>query len=235
MIQNRRQFISTAAMAGVAIPMTPSMVSNLMSDQLKRFDVRLFSKPLDMFDTGFMCECVSESGINGFDLTVRPGGKIEPASVETLLPQFIEKAEKSGLATDMMVTGILSASEPYAERVLKTASSLGISHYRLGWMPYDLASGVRKSLAKFRSELVALDKLNSKFNINGGYQNHSGTMIGASVWDLDVLLSGDVTQVYWYSVRCKACSGRRSQFVDRRIESCRSTDKFPCNKGLYLE
>lgn len=45
-----------------------------------KFPVRLFSKPLDSYDFGFMCECIKRSGISGFDLTVRPAGKVEPAS-----------------------------------------------------------------------------------------------------------------------------------------------------------
>jgi L-ribulose-5-phosphate 3-epimerase len=226
MIQNRRQFISNVAMAGVAIPLTSSMVSDLMSNQTKHIGVRLFSKPLDKFETGFMCDCVSEAGINGFDLTVRPGGKIDPVSVETLLPQFIEKADKFGLVTDMLVTGIVSASDPLTERVLKTASSLRIGNYRFGWMPYDLASGVRESLEKFRSDLVALDKLNRKYKINGGYQNHSGLMIGGPVWDLDLLmneLSPEFTGIQ-YDVRHAMVEGANSwiigmNLVSRRISS----------------
>jgi sugar phosphate isomerase/epimerase len=188
MTQNRRQFIATTAMAGASIPFGTSLVSNLVSGKEKGFGVRLFSKPLDRYETTFMCECIMEAGIGGIDLTVRAGGKIEPASVETLLPQFVEKAVRYGIKTDMMVTGILSASDPFTERILKTASSLGISHYRPGWMTYDLKSGVRESIAKFRSSLSDIDKLNRKYNISLSYQNHSGTTIGGPVWDLDELM-----------------------------------------------
>jgi len=190
MTQNRRQFISNVAMAGAAIPFTSTLLSNLLPEQEKSFEVRLFSKPLDRYNTGFMCECASEAGIKGFDLTVRPGGKIEPSAVETDLPQFIEQAGKYELKTDMMVTGILSASDPFTERVLKAASSLGIRYYRPGWKAYDLKSGIRASIANFRTDLSEIDKLNRKYKINGSYQNHSGTMIGGSVWDLDLLMSG---------------------------------------------
>jgi L-ribulose-5-phosphate 3-epimerase len=188
MKKNRRQFISMAAMAGAAIPFTSSLVPDLAVNQKNGFAVRLFSKPLDGFDTDFICECVSEAGIKGLDLTVRPGGKIEPAKVETMLPEFIEKAGKSGLKTDMMVTGILSASDQFTERILKTASSLGITHYRPGWMAYDLKSGVRESISKFRTALLEIEGLSRKYSINCSYQNHSGTMIGGPVWDLDELM-----------------------------------------------
>ena len=45
-----------------------------------------------------MCECAVKSGIGGFDLTVRPGGKAEPSRVESVLPGLAEKAKKYNLA-----------------------------------------------------------------------------------------------------------------------------------------
>jgi L-ribulose-5-phosphate 3-epimerase len=223
MIHNRRQFISNAAMAGLAIPLSSSIVSTLIADQKKDFPVRLFSKPLDGYETDFMYECVSEAGIGGLDLTVRTGGKVEPSVVETRLPELIDKAAKYGLVTDMIVTGILSASDLFTGRVLKTASSVGIKHYRLGWMPYDLKSGVRESLAKFRSELIEIDKLNSKYNINGGYQNHSGTMIGGPVWDLDELMNGLSTRStgIQYDVRHAIVEGANSWIIGMNLVASR--------------
>jgi len=97
------------------------------------YPISLFSKPLDSHDFDFMCECAARSGIRGLDLTVRPGGKVEPRLVENVLPDLINKAGKHGLEIKMIVTGILSASDPDTERILKTASSSGIKYYRLGW------------------------------------------------------------------------------------------------------
>jgi L-ribulose-5-phosphate 3-epimerase len=215
MTQNRRQFITRAAMAGASIPFSNTLFSGLVTEPKMRHGVRLFSKPLDGFETPFMCDCVAEAGIGGFDVTVRPGGKIDPASVETTLPKFIEDAGKAGLKTDMMVTGILNASDQHTERILTTASSLGIAHYRPGWMPYDMKSGIRESLMKFRSELSGIDILNRKYKINCSYQNHSGTMIGAPVWDLDELMRGfspEFTGIQ-YDVRHAIVEGANSWII----------------------
>jgi L-ribulose-5-phosphate 3-epimerase len=223
MTHSRRQFISKAAMAGMAIPLSSSFVSELMANQKKVLPVSLFSKPLDGYETDFMCECITEAGIGGIDLTVRKGGKVDPLSVETGLSQFIEKAARYGLVTDMMVTGILSVSDPYTERILKTASVLGIRHYRFGWMEYDLKSGLRESLANFRSELARIDRLNRKYNITGGYQNHSGTMIGGPVWDLDELMqdfSPEFTGIQ-YDVRHAMVEGTNSWIIGMNLVSLR--------------
>lgn len=182
MKQNRRQFINTIAAAGAAIPFTSSIKTERPSPAPNRFPVRLFSKSLDAYNFNFMCECTAKSGIGGFDLTVRPGGKVEPADVESKLPALIDEARKYNLAIDMMVTGIVAASDPLTDRVLKTASSLGITHYRLGYLEFDYKTGIWESLQKHKESLRPVVELNRKYKIHGDYQNHAGTRVGGPVW-----------------------------------------------------
>ena len=188
MLQNRRTFITTVAAAGAAIPFIATCNNIKPVQAKKKFPVRLFSKPIDAFEFDFMCECLSRSGIEGFDLTVRPGGKVEPAKVEEDLPKLVGRAKKHNLALDMMVTGILVPDDPFTERVLKTASSVGISHYRLGWSDYDLKKGIWESLQLYRVAMKGISEINRKYNIHGDYQNHAGPRIGGPVWDLHELL-----------------------------------------------
>jgi L-ribulose-5-phosphate 3-epimerase len=188
MIQNRRKFISALVAAGVAIPFLSDIKSLIPEPDKSRFLIRLFSKPLDSYDFDFMCECVARSGIGGLDLTVRPGGKVEPSAVETALPGLVDKARKFSLTIDMMVTGITSATDPYSEKIIKTASAVGIKYYRLGWFDYDHKKDIWETLQACRTSLTGLVELNRKYNIHGGYQNHSGVRVGGPVWDLHELL-----------------------------------------------
>jgi len=188
MKQNRRDFITTIAAAGAAIPFYSATGDGNKPAPESRFPIRIFSKPLDAYDFDFMCECTAKSGIGGFDLTVRPGGKVEPSEVETKLPLLVKEAKKYNLALDMMVTGIITASDPLTERVLKTASSLGITHYRLGYLEFDYKTGIWESLQKHKTSLKEVVTLNQKYNIHGDYQNHAGTRVGGPVWDLYELL-----------------------------------------------
>lgn len=188
MKHNRREFITTMAAAGAAIPFTRFQLSDAGNAPAKPYPVRLFSKPIDAFDFGFMCECLSRSGIEGFDLTVRPGGKVVPEKVEDDLPKLVGEAKKYNLALDMMVTSILSPDDQFTERILKTASSVGVTHYRLGWAPYDPEKGIMETLQSYKFTLTGIAGLNKKYNIRGGYQNHAGARIGGPVWDLYELL-----------------------------------------------
>jgi L-ribulose-5-phosphate 3-epimerase len=188
MIQNRRKFISTMAVAGAAIPFSSAIGSYLPGSAESKYPVRLFSKPLDGYDFGFMCECIVKSGIGGIDLVVRPGGRVEPAVIEKELPERVAEAKKYNLITDMMVSGIASVSDPFTERVLKTASASGIKYYRLGWFDYDLKGDIWETLQKYRVTLKEISELNRKYKIHGGYQNHAGPRVGGPVWDLHEIL-----------------------------------------------
>jgi sugar phosphate isomerase/epimerase len=166
-----------------------------------------------------MCECLKGAGIEGFDLTVRPGGKVEPDKVETDLPKLVADARKQNLALDMMVTGILSASDPFTGRILKTASEQGVTHYRLGWADYDQKLGIPQTLEKFKPQLKQLAELNKKYKINGGYQNHAGPRIGGPVWDLSGLLK-DIPADYLgvqYDVRHAMVEGYNTWILGMKL------------------
>ncbi len=219
MKQNRREFIGTVASAGLLLPFSSSQLSVSQENTQNKFPLRLFSKPIDNYDFDFMCECVERSGLGGFDLTVRPAGKVEPSAVEKDLPPLAEKARKHNLALDMIVTGIVNATDPLAERVLKTAASLGVTHYRLGYFDFDLKAGVWQSLQKYKEDLKGIVDLNRKYKIHGDYQNHAGTRVGGPVWDLYEILK-DYTPEHigcQYDVRHAMVEGANAWIIGMRL------------------
>jgi len=189
MKMNRNQFVKSLASAFVATRFKTGIDKAALPDPVQDYSLRLFSKPLDAYDFDFICEVLVECGIGGLDLTVRPGGKVEPEKVDSLLPGLVDKAGKYNLAVDMMVTGILTAGDPYVQNILKTASSAGVKSYRLGWFDYDAGAGIQGSLKKHRESLAEIAELNRKYNIRADYQNHAGLRVGGPVWDLDRLLA----------------------------------------------
>jgi sugar phosphate isomerase/epimerase len=119
----------------------------------------------------------------------------------------------------MMVTAILSPTDPFTERILKTASSVGITHYRLGWAEYDLKKGIMETLKVYRDAIKGITELNRKYKIHGGYQNHAGARIGGPVWDLNELLR-DLPAEYigvQYDVRHAMVEGANSWILGMRL------------------
>jgi len=218
MKQNRREFISAIAVAGAAIPfVSPGEIMQPVQVK-KKFPVRLFSKPIDSFEFGFMCECLNRSGIEGFDLTVRPGGKVEPEKVEDDLPKMVGEARKYNLALDMIVSGIVDAG-PITDRVLKTASSVGITHYRLGYLEFDNKAGIWESVQKHKATFKEIEALNRKYRIHGDYQNHAGTRVGGPVWDLYEMLKGLSPEFIGcqYDVRHAMVEGANAWIIGMRL------------------
>jgi L-ribulose-5-phosphate 3-epimerase len=219
MKQNRREFISTIAAAGAAVPIMSALNTDVLSSGQKKYPIRIFSKPLDSYDFNFMCDCLKGAGIEGFDLTVRKGGKVEPKDVETKLPEICDQSAKNGLVIDMMVTDIVSADDLLTANVIKTASALGIRHYRLGYYEFDFKIGILESLKTHATSLKKISQLNRKFNIHGGYQNHAGTRVGGPVWDLYDLLR-DLPPEFagcQYDVRHAMVEGANTWIIGMRL------------------
>jgi sugar phosphate isomerase/epimerase len=140
-----------------------------------------------------MARVAAEIGLDGIDLTVRPQGHVLPENVEKDLPKAMQAVKKAGLNIYMITTSVLDAEDPFTVRILKTASSLGIRHYRMGWMHYDDKKPVEENISLVQDRLSKLAELNEKYSISGEYQNHSGVgsegiYFGGVLWDLSGVL-----------------------------------------------
>ncbi|WP_428655796.1 sugar phosphate isomerase/epimerase family protein [Runella sp.] len=181
---NRREFIGTT-LAGSAAFTLQAMPTIPTADTPKIF---VFSKMFQWIE-GYdqLAETIAGLGFNGIDLTVRPGGHVLPERVEEDLPKAVEAFKKHKLEIPMMVTATLEA-DALNERILKTAKSLGIKHYRMGWYPYDLKKSIPAQMEANAVKLKALAQLNEKYGMIGQYQNHSGNYLGAAIWDIQQIL-----------------------------------------------
>ncbi|MCK4560398.1 MAG: sugar phosphate isomerase/epimerase [Calditrichia bacterium] len=186
-MMNRRKFVKTSAF------MTGAIASGLpgisMSSLKNLIGVGGFTKELQTLSYEETARVASEIGWDGIECPVRPGGHVLPERVEDDLPRMVEALKKHNLTLQVMATSIHNPGEEFTERILKTASTLGIKYYRMGWWNYDFSKSIDKQLKNCRSQLIELAELNKKYNIVGVYQNHSGSKsIGAPIWDIYGLL-----------------------------------------------
>lgn len=175
---NRRDFIQTIAMAGAAWPFS-SFAANAVR---KDWEVHAFSKPFQWMDYQLLCETFAAAGLDGVDYTVRPDGHVLPEKVTTDLPKAVAAAKSAGLKTTLMTTAIREAKD--SDILLKTAAAQGIRQYRMGWYDYIKGKSIQESIKVRNEQLKELAKLNSQYNIQAAYQNHSGLRMGATIWDL---------------------------------------------------
>lgn len=152
------------------------------------FTINIFSKNLHWLDHTSMAAAAASMGFEGIDLTVRPEGHVEPERVSEDLPKAVEAVRNAGLNVHMITTAINDPGHPHTEPILKAAGALGISYYRMGWVPYDDQKSMDDNLKSFRERMTKLAALNKKYGIHGDYQNHSGSSFGSPVWDLWMIL-----------------------------------------------
>ncbi|MBK5279543.1 MAG: sugar phosphate isomerase/epimerase [Bacteroidia bacterium] len=195
---SRREFIKKSLLATAGISYTLDSASSVyditnvsnphfatyQSKSNDAFKISIFSKHLQWLDYGEMAKVAASLGFDGVDLTVRPNGHVLPERVTEDLPKAVAAIRGAGMNVYMITTAIKSAEDPFTENILKTASSLDIRHYRMGYLFYDEKINIEENLKNFKDQLSKLALLNEKYSIQGEYQNHSGMYFGASIWDL---------------------------------------------------
>ena len=187
----RRKFIkdtgTTAIVAPLAISSIPLSNLNLRSSS-EPLEVHLFSKLLQFLDIKEASQISAEIGFDGLDLTVRPKGHILPENATAELPTAIQDIKAAGLSCKMIATGISDIDNEYDLAVIKAAAKEGITFYRPAWFKYHKDKSMPESIGIYQKKIKELCKVNKKYGMIGCYQNHAGTSIGASYWELKQLL-----------------------------------------------
>lgn len=194
MNNDRRNFLKKIVATSAAIPFSNHLFSMAEISNKKKYPIYFFSKPLDKFGYDFITDTLKMAGVDGIDLTVRPRGLVLPEKVEDDLPKVVDIAKKNGLLTELMVSNLKGVNTLHAENVLKVAANCGIKHYRLGYFKYSKNESVSQTIARAKSGMLSLTKINRELGIQGGYQNHTGNYFGSPVWDLIKVLESMPTR-----------------------------------------
>lgn len=170
----RRRLLAMAAAAGSAAA---------QSAPKKAPTLCVFSKHLAFLDYPTLARTLVELKVPGCDLTVRPGGHVEPENVVRDLPRAHAALHGQGVSVPMITTGLLSADDPAARPTLKTAQALGVPLFKLGYYRYRDLTQLDETLASVKRQVDGLAALAQDVGIQGGFHNHSGTYVGAAMWD----------------------------------------------------
>jgi sugar phosphate isomerase/epimerase len=186
---DRRQFgIAAAATAAAFGTPYPIMAE---PKQAKRYKFCAFIKFLTPLKYDEMSDAIAEAGFDGVEVTAREKETyIRPDRAENELPRLKEALDKRKLEISILTTDIVRADEPNARSMLRTAASLGIKRYRLGFFRYDLTKPILPQLAALQPIVRDIAAMNREIGIAGMWQNHAGAdMVGATVWDMHRLIN----------------------------------------------
>jgi L-ribulose-5-phosphate 3-epimerase len=174
MNQNRRDFIKSAS-AFAAASMLPKATAFNGA-------ICLFSKHLPAMDWTRLAQAVKKLGFGGIDLTVRPGGHVQPERATEDLPKAVAAIRSEGLSAPMITTALTSARDPTSKPILSTAGKLSIPFFKPGYYKYSFAD-VRGELQKAMDDFRSLAELSKQSGVQCGFHNHEG-YVGAQLWDV---------------------------------------------------
>jgi sugar phosphate isomerase/epimerase len=185
----RRNFLLAAGCSLASASLANSDAT--AADSPTKNSICVFTKPFNSLTFDELADRIAELGFDGVEAPIREGGHIEPVNVPDELPKLVEALRKRDLQVTVMTSSINDPNDPLTEKVLKTASELGVRRYRMKYFKYDFKKPILKQIEEWRPRVKDLAAMNKEFGITAVYQNHAGrNYVGASLWDLRRLLEG---------------------------------------------
>ena len=169
----RRDFMRLAVASGLA-----AAVNELRAEEAPKLvpKVCTYTEHFQKLPIPEVCKVFKRIGVDGLDLTVRPGGHIEPKNVKEELPKAMKAAREHGLEVMMLTTGI-STADRQAEEIVATCQKLDIQRIKLGYFPVGKFGNLAKRLGDVRRQLDAIVKLIAKYDVRPCVHVHSGDTI----------------------------------------------------------
>lgn len=132
----------------------------------------MFSKMLQDLSLAEAAGRIKALGFEGVDLTVRPGGHVEPERVGHALPEAVRIIREAGLTVPMITTAI-TTTDRLAEETLAAAVHEDIRLLKLGYWKAPRGELV-EAIDASRRALDGLANLAAKYHATFGIHNHSG-------------------------------------------------------------
>jgi sugar phosphate isomerase/epimerase len=150
----------------------------------------LFSKYLQKLEYPELGGIIRQLGFEGCDLTVRPGGHVEPDKVQVDMLRAIESLRGDGVEVGMLTTDITSA-QPFASRaILAISGRSGVPYFTPGFWSYGPVENIEQRLSDVRQQLGQVVMLGRAYGMATGVHNESGDHVGQATWDTWAMLNG---------------------------------------------
>jgi sugar phosphate isomerase/epimerase len=172
----RRDLLKLLPAAALAAPAAP-------------WPLLIFGKHLQFRRPEELPALTAELGFEGLDLTIRPGGNLEPATIATTLPPIVRACERLHVALPMATTGIAGLDTPHALTVLQALADNGIRTYRWGDLKYTPGEPIEPQLESWKPRVAALAEANRRRGLTAIFHIHSGLQ-RPRAWDVHTLLRG---------------------------------------------
>jgi len=178
---NRREFLDRStkvglalAAGGLALNAGSAVAEKASSDSI--FKVGAFTKSFQDRPVSEVCRIFKKIGLDGLDLTCRPGGHIDPKDAATEIPKAVAAAKAVDVEVLFLTTSITDPDAD-AERILATAADQGIDRFKMGYFRYTKFGTLRKQLDETKKRIESVAKLAAKYKVKPCVHIHSGAFL----------------------------------------------------------
>jgi len=134
-----------------------------------------------------VCRVFKQIGVDGLDLTVRPGGHIEPRNAKRELPLAGKTAKQHGLKIMMLTTAITTPNQQ-ATDILTACRDLGIAKIKLGYHRAGEFGNLSRRMDEVRKSLATIADFAAPFGVLPCVHVHSGPTIPSNGFVLHQLI-----------------------------------------------
>ncbi len=178
---NRRRFLNQSTQQAAMAVTAASLANSFSTAAEKEGDreggkVVAFTKSFQDRPIPEVCRIFKRIGLDGLDLTVRPGGHIDPKNVTKELPAAVHAARDAGVEILQLTTSITDA-DGTAERILAACAEQKIDRIKMGYYRYRELGTLAKQIAAVRKRVASVAKLAARFGVLPCIHIHSGTFI----------------------------------------------------------
>jgi sugar phosphate isomerase/epimerase len=149
-----------------------------------------FSKLLQGLDLAGMAAFCKEVGLDGVDLTVRPGYPVTPDNAATVLPEAVKLFRGEGLIVGLASapTDLVDPEGTIARATFEAAAKAGLAAVKIGYFTY--RPPFDACLKAARQRLEGFARLAERTGVRVCYHTHSGQYLGNNGASLRLLLEG---------------------------------------------
>lgn len=196
----------------------------------------LFSGNLQRLEYSDIGGIIRQMGFDGVDLTVRPGGHVEPRLSNVDLVRAIEEVRGVGLEVPVITTALTTPYDPTALPVVAIAGHTQI--------PLLISGFIKPGIESYMRDIPGLVSVSTRYGMAVALHNHIAENSGESPWDpVTVISSLDPrwaglyfdpihhgtnweTELKRYLPRLRAAAVKDFQIVDGKTKPC------PLGKGI---
>ena len=140
---------------------------------MKEHQLTAFCKWCQNYPFEKIAQTLKDANFDGGDILCRTGSPIDHANAPALLPEIKKVFDRYSLSLKTLVTGLIEP-DAEADRLLGTASSIGVEKVRLGFFNVRPHQKYQECFDTARARLARMEKLLARHGIKGSLQIHSG-------------------------------------------------------------